>query len=90
MHDYILPAVQKIDGNIIVAMCLPDEFPFHINVVHAARSAQDNEFIVYGCSCVEKGKIVYHISPSVREILRFKEQAALNNQNMTEFLPDNE
>ena len=51
------------------------------SVAHMAECGKyEEEFIVYGCSCVEKGKIVYHISPSVREILRFKEQAALNNQ----------
>ena len=43
------------------------------SVAHMAECGKyEEEFIVYGCSCVEKGKIVYHISPSVREILRFK------------------
>jgi len=39
----------------------------------------EEEFIVYGCSCFEQGKIVYRISPSVQEIIRFKEQAILDN-----------
>ena len=51
------------------------------SVAHMAECGKyEEEFIVYGCSSVENGKIVYRISPSVREILQFKEQAVLDNQ----------
>ena len=51
------------------------------SVAHMAEYGKyEEEFIVYGCSCLENDKLVYRISPSGQEIFRFQEQAALENQ----------
>ena len=51
------------------------------SVAHMAECGKyEEEFIVYGCSCMENGKLVYRISPSEQEIFRFQEKAALENQ----------
>ena len=51
------------------------------SVAHMAEYGKyEEEFIVYGCSCLENDKLVYRISPSEQEIFRFQEQAALENQ----------
>lgn len=47
------------------------------SVEHMAECGKyEEEFIVYGCSSMEHGKIIYRISPSAQEIFRFKEQPA--------------
>ena len=50
------------------------------SVSHMAEYGKyEEEFIVYGCSYMEHGKIVYRISPQYDEIARFHKQAVQNN-----------
>lgn len=46
------------------------------SVSHMAEYGKyEEEFIVYGCSCMENGTIVYRISPQYREIAQFVEDS---------------
>ena len=49
------------------------------SVSHMAEYGKyEEEFLVYGCSCLEQGRIVYRISPKYEEIAKFVRQAAQN------------
>ncbi|MBP3584277.1 MAG: hypothetical protein J6J59_01155, partial [Peptococcaceae bacterium] len=51
------------------------------SVSHMAEYGKyEEEFIVYGCSCMEKGKIVYRISPQYQEIAQFVEASRRKRQ----------
>lgn len=52
------------------------------SVAHMAEYGKyEEEFIVYGCACLEQDKIVYRISPFYEEIARFLEKANLKGSN---------
>lgn len=49
------------------------------SVSHMAEYGKyEEEFIVYGCACLENGKIVYRISPQYHEVTQFVHQAAMD------------
>ena len=46
------------------------------SVSHMAEYGKyEEEFLVYGCSCLEGGKIMYRISPQYEEIAQYVRQA---------------
>lgn len=51
------------------------------SVEHMAEYGKyEEEFIVYGCSCMERGKLVYRVSPHYREIAKFVTQSVQENR----------